>query len=150
MGNKNYSYLPGCGTAYVAQSKAAKGILEWANAHLPEHHADEDEPVDQVESVGFSAIRDSTADEPTKCLGFACNMPAYICDVCKLFKIDEVSEAFAGISRIFSMRPVEMEPPVKPVFQSWHDARHDLYSSAPASRGTHAFIELHVSGRMKF
>ncbi len=130
-----FSYLPGLDTAVAARRKAVKGILEWANTHLPERHADADEPSDQVESIGFSAIRDSTADEPTKCLGFACNMPAYICDVCKLFKIDEVSDAFTEISRILSMGPLKVISPIKSVVQSWHDARNELYSSAPMGRG---------------
>ena len=145
MSDKNYSYLPSCGTAEVARNKAAKSILEWANAHLPEHHADEDETVDQAESIGFSAVAYDLAAELTECLGFACNMPAHVCDVCKLSKIDEVSEAFAEISRILSTVPVEMG---KPVFQSWHDARRDLYSLAPASRGAHASIELRLATRM--
>jgi hypothetical protein len=150
MSDKNYSYLPGCGTAEVAQNKAAKSILEWANTHLPEHHADADEPSDQIESVGFSAVMYNPAAELTECLGFSCLMPSHVCDVCKFFKGDEVSEAFTEISRILSMGPLEVLPPIKSVVQSWHDARHELYSSAPASRGGRAFAELNVYERMKF
>ena len=143
----NYSYLPGCGTVDAAQNKAVKGILEWAGAHLPEHRADADEQPDQTESAGFSTVMHDIVAEPTTCLGFTCPMSSATCDICKLSKEDvgienpHVSfEVFAEINRILPMRSVELEPPIDSVFQSWQDARHELYLSAPMERGRRAHL----------
>lgn len=134
-----YSYLPGFDTAVAARRKAAKGILEWANAHLPEHRADADEPFEQVESVGFSAVRYNFAAEPNECLGFACLMPSYICDVCKFSKENREIEDLSfflvrfGINRTLSTV-------LKPVFQSRYDDQYDWYLPAPMGRGRRAHI----------
>ncbi|MDP2655908.1 MAG: hypothetical protein Q8P17_05405 [bacterium] len=97
---------------------------------------DADEAIEQVELTGISVATHNSA-EPIKCLGYACPMPSDTCNICKLFKGDKESNFYQPFTE-------------KRVFESWHDAQHGLYSSAPASRGTHTSIELHISGRMKF
>lgn len=125
-------------------AEAVKSILKFAGVHLLARPADEDESSDQVESVGFSAVRQDVPAELAECLGLACPMSSEICSVCKLSSPHEVS---IEISRMLSVEP---KPPIEPVFQSWHDARHELYSSATTSRGGRALAELHVLERMRF
>lgn len=98
--------------------------------------ADADEAFEPVESIGISVATHNSV-EPTKCLGYACPMPSDTCGRCKLFKGDTVFSFYQPVAEIR-------------VFQSWHDAQHALYSSASASRGSHAFAEMHLTGRIKF
>ena len=126
-------------------AEAVKSILKFAGVHLLARPADEDESSDQIESVGFSAVRQDVPAELTECLGFSCPMSSGICDICKLSLVPR--EVSIEISMMFSVEP---KPPIKPVFQSWHDARHDLYSSATTSRGGRALAELHILERMRF
>ena len=91
--------------------------------------------------MNFASLKvaGNIAVEPTSCPGLACLKKSEDCDTCLL------SEDFIDkLVRLASMIHVA------PVFQSWQDARHDLYSSAPMARGTRAFMELRAFGRMKF
>ncbi len=98
--------------------------------------ADADEALEQVELTGISMATHNSV-KPTECLGYACPMPSDTCNICKLFKGDKEFHFYQPFTE-------------SRVFQSWHDAQHALYSSAPASRGTRTSIELRASGRIKF
>ncbi|MCR4275784.1 MAG: hypothetical protein NUV90_00130 [Candidatus Parcubacteria bacterium] len=99
-------------------------------------NADADEAFEPVESIGISVATHNSV-EPTKCLGYACPMPSDTCNICKLFKGDTVFPFYQPFTE-------------SRVFQSRNAGLHELYAAAPASRGSHTFVELHVYGRMKF
>lgn len=100
------------------------------------HQADADEAFEQIESIGISVATHNSV-EPTKCLGYACPMPADTCNICKLYKGDKEFHFYQPVAEIR-------------VFQSRNAGLHELYSSAPASRGVHTFVEMRIFERMKF
>jgi len=135
----NYSYLPGSdeAAAEVARRKAVKGILAMANMRLPGHLADADEPLDPVESYGFSAAAQEVAvEEPDDSEESGCT-----CDACKSLNGERERKFLSFSYMVFTEARV---------FQSRPDARYELYALAPTSRGARASAELRRSGRIRF
>ncbi len=122
----------------------------WADAYPSMHHADKDEPRDQVELQGFSTVFDNIAAEPTRCPGFACQKKSDECETfCEFANRDDDAER-QNLSRFperasvvaFLNRPTE--PPIQ---GSKRDCQRYLLSSVPRYRGAHATLVLQILGR---
>lgn len=116
-------------TAAEARKKAARSILNFAGVHLPVNPPDADESPDPTEfdELPLGAETAETANTEIE------------------------SDERVDSRELFFFCPfytLELPRPVKPVFRSRNDALHDLFSSAPTSRGGRQSAELNVSGRM--
>lgn len=130
-------------------------VRAWMGTFFPKAQGiDADEAQDLVERAGSSCIVLTgiyTVDWPKKCT-IACYFPTVACGTCphdgakpkKISEPDEPEEQLdlTGV-QVFLQRFTLHLPPkkVKPVFQSWHETRDELYLVAPPTRGRRASVE---------
>ena len=112
-------------------------VLSWPSYTIKNRRSSLDEPTDPVEASDRHPVVPRGIEEPTECLGFSCQMPYTVCDVCRLNK-DNIQN------------PVSISPKVATnpdVCSCRSEARQELSQSAPTSRGFRGASILWLSSR---
>jgi len=167
MGRKTgFNYLPLGNEAEAARKIAAKNLCEWAGEHLPDIHADADEPFDVNETVGPpTASHNLLILDSDVCLGFMCPEKACVCDRCQIAKkadeildddedviipddpLPEIASLLSGEQMILLLVQRDWG---SDTLETLYEYEYGEYLPASLARGARATAELRLFGRIRF